>query len=113
MSNISLPIGQRADINTHPFTSGAGFPKKVETFIFFRITDPKDFVDDIQDLVPLLKTLKGIQKDRDDIKKHKDEKKPGLLEMVGVNVALTYTGLRAVSCFPLAPDITLVSLYLE
>jgi hypothetical protein len=86
------------DFNALICTSGGGFPKKVETFIFFRIADPKDFVDDLEDLIPLIKTVKGILKDRDDIKKHKDDKKPGLLEMVGVNIALTYTGLRAVSC---------------
>jgi len=73
-----------------------GFPKKVETFIFFRITDAKDFIDDLKQLAPLIKTVKQILKDRDDIKKHKEGGKGGLLEMVGVNIALSYTGLHAI-----------------
>lgn len=74
-----------------------GLPKKTQTYIFFQIVDGKKFVQDLKELIPLIKTVEQVLKDRDDIAKHKKEKKPGLIKMVGVNISLSYTGLRAVS----------------
>ncbi|KXN90737.1 Dye-decolorizing peroxidase msp1 [Leucoagaricus sp. SymC.cos] len=43
----------------------------------------------------MIKTVKQILADRDAIDRHKKEKKPGLLKLVGANISLTYTGLQA------------------
>lgn len=84
-------------ILTLVFISGLGLPKKVETFIFFQITDAKNFIENLKELAPLIKTTEQVLQDRDDIDKHKKSGKGGLIVMSGVNIALSYTGLRAVS----------------
>jgi len=75
---------------------GGGLPKKVETFIFFQIADAKNFIQHLKELVPLIKTAEQVLKDRDDIQQHKKGGQGGLVEMAAVNIALSYTGLRAI-----------------
>jgi hypothetical protein len=65
--------------------------------MFFKITDGKKFVTDLVKLAPMIQTVQQTLANRDAIAKHKKEKKTGLIEMVGANISLTYTGLQAVS----------------
>ncbi|KAJ3566218.1 hypothetical protein NP233_g7137 [Leucocoprinus birnbaumii] len=73
----------------------SGLPKKTQTFMFFKITNGKQFVADLVKLVPLIQTVAQSLKDRDDIDQHKKAKKPGLIPMAGANISLTKTGLDA------------------
>ncbi|KAF5347724.1 hypothetical protein D9756_010307 [Leucocoprinus leucothites] len=74
----------------------SGLPKKTQTFMFFKINNGKRFVTDLAKLAPLIKTVAQSLQDREAIDKHKKEKKPGLIKLVGANISLTSTGLQAV-----------------
>ncbi|KAF4612368.1 hypothetical protein D9613_003959 [Agrocybe pediades] len=78
----------------------SGLPKKTETYLFFQISDAKKFRTDLRNFIPLVKTVAGTLKDRDDISKHKQGTvggKPPLIPMAGVNIAFSHFGLKALN----------------
>ncbi|KIM34766.1 hypothetical protein M413DRAFT_450072 [Hebeloma cylindrosporum] len=70
----------------------SGLPKKTQFYIFFDVTDTKKFREDLNKFIPLIKTVEGVLKDRDAIKDHKKKKLPGLVHIVGVNIAFSHKG---------------------
>ncbi|KAJ8474877.1 dyp-type peroxidase [Pleurotus djamor] len=70
-----------------------GLPKKTETYYFFQISDAHRFTTNIADLIPLITTSQQISKDREVIKEHKRQKKPGMVPMSAVNLAFSQVGL--------------------
>jgi len=80
----------------------SGLPKKTETYVFFQISEPKKFKTDLRKFIPLVKTVAGALKDRDDISKHKKGTiggKPTLIPMFGVNISFSHFGLKKVCTF--------------
>lgn len=73
-------------------------PKKAETFLFFRITKPREFKNHMSGLIPLLTTADDAFKMRQDIyhKKAAGTLK-GLIQLSAINVAFSATGLKKVS----------------
>ncbi|KAF9560569.1 peroxidase TAP [Agrocybe pediades] len=70
----------------------SGLPKKTQTYIFFDITNVKKFRSDLRNFIPLIKTVAQVLKDRKAIDDHKKQKLPGLLPIVGVNIAFSHLG---------------------
>jgi len=70
----------------------SGLPKKTQFYIFFAVADTKKFRADLNKFIPLIKTVEGVLKDRDAIYDHKKKKLPGLVQMVGVNIAFSHKG---------------------
>ncbi|ERF68523.1 hypothetical protein EPUS_05662 [Endocarpon pusillum Z07020] len=81
-----------------------GFPKKTETFYFFRIDDNrvKEFREQLTELVPLITTTNQIKDDRrkiDENKKKGAERQhgpPKLLKMCGVGLSFSHKGLEKI-----------------
>ncbi|KAI0782337.1 DyP-type peroxidase [Abortiporus biennis] len=72
----------------------SGLPKKTETYIFFQISDDVSaFRSQLTHLVPLVTSTAQVLKDRDTIANHKQSKKPGLVEISGLNIAFSQSGL--------------------
>ena len=80
-----------------------GLPKKTQTYIFFQIgSDVAAFRAALGHLIPLITTAVQVQ---DDLSKIAENKKtsaskgtsPPLLQLSGVNIAFSHTGLIAVS----------------
>ncbi|CAA7266771.1 unnamed protein product [Cyclocybe aegerita] len=72
----------------------SGLPKKTQFYIFFDIKDVAKFRADLVKFVPIVKTVAQVLKDRDDIADHKRRGLPGLIPMVGVNIAFSHTGFQ-------------------
>ena len=70
----------------------SGLPKKTQLYIFFQIVDVTKFRADLARFVPLIKTVAGVLKDRDLIKKHKKKGHKTLIPLVGVNIAFSHLG---------------------
>ncbi|TFK38402.1 hypothetical protein BDQ12DRAFT_651384 [Crucibulum laeve] len=70
----------------------SGLPKKTQYYLFFQITDGTKFKKDLTKLIPLVKTVAQVLKDRETIKDHKEKGHKGLVPMVGVNIAFSHSG---------------------
>ncbi|KAF8151771.1 peroxidase TAP [Crassisporium funariophilum] len=70
----------------------SGLPKKTQYYIFFDILDVTKFRSDLRKLVPIVKTVAQVLKDRKDIEDHKKQKLPGLIPLVGVNISFSHLG---------------------
>ena len=70
----------------------SGLPKKTQLYIFFDIVDVTKFRKDLLRFIPLIKTVAGVLKDRQDIDDHKKKKLPGLITLVGVNISFSHKG---------------------
>nr|WAW38289.1 DyP-type peroxidase [Chondrostereum purpureum] len=75
-----------------------GFPKKTETYLFFKIAKVPEFKKDLAEFAPLVKSTADVLKDRKDIQEHKkrcerEGKKPDLIPLVGVNISFSRFGL--------------------
>ncbi|KDR72906.1 hypothetical protein GALMADRAFT_252241 [Galerina marginata CBS 339.88] len=70
----------------------SGLPKKTQVYVFFNVVNVGKFRSDLKKFVPLVKTVAEVLKDRDDIADHKKKKLPGLLPIVGVNIAFSHKG---------------------
>ncbi|PPQ68900.1 hypothetical protein CVT26_001837 [Gymnopilus dilepis] len=70
----------------------SGLPKKTQTYFFFAITNVAKFRHHLHKLVPYIKTVAGVLKDRDAIDHHKKNKHPGLVPMTGVNISFSHKG---------------------
>ena len=75
-----------------PTSSRSGLPKKTQTYFFFAITNVAKFRHHLHKLVPYIKTVAGVLKDRDTIDHHKKNKHPGLVPMTGVNISFSHKG---------------------
>lgn len=74
-------------------------PKKVETFVFFRITRADVFKKHMSGLVPFLTTADDAFKMREDIYQKKAAGTlKGLVKLSAINVALSASGLQKVCC---------------
>ncbi|KDQ22873.1 DyP-type peroxidase [Pleurotus ostreatus PC15] len=71
-----------------------GLPKRTETYFFFDVTNVDQFKANMAHFIPHIKTSAGIIKDREAIKEHKRQKKPGLVPMAAVNVSFSHLGLQ-------------------
>ncbi|KAJ3494915.1 hypothetical protein NLJ89_g10713 [Agrocybe chaxingu] len=76
------------------FIHRSGLPKKTQFYIFFDIKDAAKFRADLVKFIPVVKTVAQVLKDRDDIADHKRRGLPGLIPMVGVNIAFSHTGFQ-------------------
>jgi hypothetical protein len=70
--------------------------KQVEEFVFFQITDVKQFRQKLKEVIPLLKTTAQVKKDLDDIAEHKKSGRKDLLKISGANIAFSQIGLTKV-----------------
>ena len=70
----------------------SGLPKKTQLYIFFDIVDVAKFRKELVHFIPLIKTVAGVLKDRQDIDDHKKKKLPWLIPMVGVNISFSHKG---------------------
>ncbi|KJA16590.1 hypothetical protein HYPSUDRAFT_147511 [Hypholoma sublateritium FD-334 SS-4] len=69
-----------------------GLPKRTETFFLFEIINATKFRKDLNKLIPLVKTVAGVLKDRKDIEDHRKKRLPGLLRLTGVNISFSHLG---------------------
>jgi len=83
--------------DAHQLSRRSGLPKKTQFYTFFDVTDTKKFRVDLNKFIPLIKTVDGVLKDRDAIDDHKRKKLPGLVRLVGVNIAFSHKGFAKVS----------------
>ncbi|KAF9530789.1 DyP-type peroxidase [Crepidotus variabilis] len=81
----------------------SGLPKKTETFYFFQIIHPVHFKRDLRQLIPLIKTVADVGKDRkkiqdykDRVKHHPEENLPPLIHLAGVNIALSHLAFEEI-----------------
>jgi hypothetical protein len=74
----------------------SGLPKKTQLYIFFDIDDVTEFRKKLLCFIPIIKTVAGVLKDRQDIDDHKKNKRPGLLTLVGVNISFSHKGFLKV-----------------
>ncbi|KAH6902594.1 peroxidase TAP [Coprinopsis sp. MPI-PUGE-AT-0042] len=72
-----------------------GLPKKTELYYFFQILKADRFRQDLAKFVPLVKTAQGVIEDRKRIEDHKKKNKPGLVPVVGINIAFSHLGFQA------------------
>jgi hypothetical protein len=79
------------------FQYSQGLPKKFETFLFFFITNPSQFRDRLEDVIPLITTTTQVLADHKAIDEHKAGGGQGHLKIVGMNIAFSQKGLTAVS----------------
>jgi hypothetical protein len=77
---------------TFSFNNRTGLPKKTETYFLFQITDANRFRKQLNQFVPLVKSVAQVIKDRKAIDEHKGSGNETLLTMVGVNFALSHKG---------------------
>ncbi|KAF8197128.1 hypothetical protein BJ912DRAFT_98447 [Pholiota molesta] len=70
----------------------SGLPKKTQFYIVFDIVNVAKFRKDLNKLIPLIKTVAGVLKDRQAIDDHKKKKLPGLVPLTGVNIAFSHLG---------------------
>ena len=63
-----------------------------ELFFFFEVLDAATFRQQLVKLVPHIKSVVDSQKDRKTVRDHKKQRKPGLVEVVGVNIAFSHKG---------------------
>jgi len=89
---MTTPPTPPLDLNNIQGDILSGLPKKTETYIVFEITDAAKFRKDLNKLIPLIKTVAGVLKDRQDIDNHKKNKLPGLVQMTGVNISFSHLG---------------------
>lgn len=73
-----------------------GLPKKVESFVFYFITDPGQFRARLKSIIPLITTTTQAKNDRIDIENHKHSGRKDLLVKFGTNIAFSQKGLNAV-----------------
>nr|WAW38308.1 DyP-type peroxidase [Cyanosporus caesius] len=77
----------------------AGLPKKTQTYIFFQIDDDTAaFRAQLAQLIPLITTTTQVQQDRREIAASKaaaieDNIAPPIIELSGVNIAFSHSGL--------------------
>lgn len=82
----------------------SGLPKKTQTYLFFQITDSNAFRTALSDLVPLITTTEQVVNHRQTISDHKKKSHGGnLLDIVGVNIAFSHSGLTTVRIIERAP----------
>ena len=79
----------------------SGLPKKTQLYIFFEIAHVEKFRKDLHCFIPLIKTVAGVLKDRQEIDDHKKKKLPGLIKLVGVNISFSHKGFVKVRKFEL------------
>jgi len=72
-----------------------GLAKTVESFVFFVITNPTQFRKSINSIIPLITTTTQALADQAAIQAHKKKGDPGLLTLVGTNIAFSQAGLHA------------------
>ncbi|KAH6902595.1 peroxidase TAP, partial [Coprinopsis sp. MPI-PUGE-AT-0042] len=72
-----------------------GLPKKTELCYFFQILKADRFRQDLAKFAPLVKTVQGVIEDRKRIEDHKKKNKPGLVPVVGINIAFSHLGFQA------------------
>ncbi|KLO11577.1 Dyp-type peroxidase [Schizopora paradoxa] len=70
-----------------------GFPKRAEDFVFFTIQDVAGFKQALKQLQPLITSTADVQAARKQIDDHKKCNAPGLLKIVGTNIAFSAKGL--------------------
>ena len=63
-----------------------------EHFFFFEVLDATAFRQQLLKLVPHIKSVVDSQKDRGTVRDHKRQRKPGLVRVVGVNIAFSHKG---------------------
>ncbi len=73
-----------------------GLPKRTETFFLFEIINSVKFKKDLNKLIPLVKTVASVLKDRNDIDHHKKRNLPGYLHMTGINISFSHLGFAKV-----------------
>lgn len=83
------------------FYSRSGLPKKTQTYVFFQITDANAFRRALSDLVPVITSTEQVLRHRQSITDNKKKAAdqghaPQLLDIVGVNIAFSHTGLVTV-----------------
>ncbi|KAH6884653.1 peroxidase TAP [Coprinopsis sp. MPI-PUGE-AT-0042] len=71
-----------------------GLAKNSELYYFFQITDVKKFRRDLNQVIPLVKSVEGAIWDRQRIDEHKREGKPGLVPVSGINIAFSHLGFQ-------------------
>ncbi|KAH6902597.1 peroxidase TAP [Coprinopsis sp. MPI-PUGE-AT-0042] len=72
-----------------------GLPKKTEYYYFFRILNAERFRVDLAKFAPHVKSAQEVIDDRKRIEDHKKKGKPGLVPVVGINVAFSHLGFQA------------------
>jgi Dyp-type peroxidase family len=72
-----------------------GLPKKVESFVFFAITNPVQFRQSLKSIIPLITTTAQAIQDNKAIEAHKGKGNKDLLKLVGTNIAFSQKGLHA------------------
>ncbi|KDR71616.1 hypothetical protein GALMADRAFT_143869 [Galerina marginata CBS 339.88] len=77
----------------------SGLPKKTETLYFFQITDAVKFREDLKKIIPLVKSVAQVLKDREEIEKHKRGHglhgfRSILIPLVGVNISFSHFGFK-------------------
>ncbi|TDL16646.1 Dyp-type peroxidase [Rickenella mellea] len=71
-----------------------GIPKRVEWFLFFKITNVDDFKKYLKELIPAITTSTDIAEIRNAINDHKNEGKQGLIRVSGINLAFSNRGIQ-------------------
>ncbi|KAF8952262.1 peroxidase TAP [Flammula alnicola] len=89
---MTTPAPAPLDLNNIQGDILSGLPKKTQFYVFFDITDVAKFRKDLNKFIPLIKTVAGVLKDRDDIADHKKKKLPGLIPLTGVNISFSHQG---------------------
>ncbi|KAF8531600.1 Dyp-type peroxidase [Gautieria morchelliformis] len=72
-----------------------GLPKRVQSFIFFTITNPTEFRQRLKAIIPLITTTTQVLADEAAIAAHKESGAGGLLTLTGTNIAFSSKGLIA------------------
>jgi len=72
-----------------------GLAKKVESFVFFDISNPAQFKQQLKSLIPLITTTTQALADQAAIQAHKAKGDNSLLTIVGTNIAFSQAGLHA------------------
>lgn len=69
-----------------------GLPKKTELCYFFQITNVSKFRQQFVNLVPLVKSVNDVTRDRECIRDHKRRGGQGVIPLTAVNVSFTHQG---------------------
>ena len=78
------------------YTISLGLPKRFEEFIFFDITHIAAFKAGLAQLIPQLTSTDDVLNFRKRIYDHKKQNHPGLIKLIGINIAFSFRALAKV-----------------